>query len=249
MHPFLSTSSYDTGRRLSANPKHRTHAVSLPAAPLVEHYPNLSEKWADGIVHGVGIVAAISGGSVLMTLSILHHGGAGLATATALYALCLIAMLAFSAVYNLTHASRARPFLRKLDEAGIFLMIAGSYTPFTTQRFDDHWAISMTALVWGVALAGVAGKLLTNRIPDKVWTGVYIAFGWLVVVAIKPMIQGVPMAALVLLIVGGLIYTTGALVYHSRLPYRRAIWHTFVVTAAGVHFAAICTGVVLAAPL
>ena len=222
--------------------------MTLTVDHLAEHYANAAEKWADGIVHGVGIVAAISGGSVLMTLSLLHHGGAGLATATALYALCLIAMLAFSAVYNLTHASRARPFLRKLDEAGIFLMIAGSYTPFTTQRFGGHWSVIMTCLVWGVALSGVAGKLLTNKIPDKVWTGVYIAFGWLVVVAIKPLVQGVPMAALVLLIVGGLIYTTGTLVFHSQLPYRRAIWHGFVVAAAGVHFAAICTGVVLAAP-
>jgi len=220
--------------------------VTLTADYLAEHYANAREKWADGIVHGVGIVAAISGGSVLMTLSILHHGGAGLATATALYALCLIAMLAFSAVYNLTHATRARPFLRKLDEAGIFLMIAGSYT---TQRFGAHWSVIMTCLVWGVALSGVAGKLLTNKIPDKIWTGVYIAFGWLVVVAIKPLIQGVPMATLVLLIVGGLIYTTGTLVFHSQLPYRRAIWHGFVVAAAGVHFAAICTGVVMAAPL
>ena len=234
---------------MRANPKHRIPTVTLSAEYLVEHYSNAAEKWADGIVHGVGIAAAISGGSVLMTLSLLHHGGAGLATATALYALCLIAMLAFSAVYNLTHASRARPFLRKLDEAGIFLMIAGSYTPFTTQRFGGHWSVIMTCLVWGVALSGVAGKLLTNRIPDKVWTGVYIAFGWLVVVAIKPLIQGVPMATLVLLIVGGLIYTTGTLVFHSQLPYRRAIWHGFVVAAAGVHFAAICTGVVLAATL
>ena len=216
--------------------------LSLPVEFQVEHYATGAERWADGIVHGVGIDAAISGGSVLMTLAIMG-GGAGLAAATALYALCLIAMLAFSAAYNLTHASRARPFLQKLDEAGIFLMIAGSYTPFTTQRFDAHWAVIMTCLVWGVALAGAAGKLLTNRIPDKVWTGVYIAFGWLVVVAIKPLVQGVPMAALVLLIVGGLIYTTGTLVFHSQLPYRRAIWHGFVVAAAGVHFAAICTGV------
>jgi len=223
--------------------------LSLPAEFQIDHYATRAERWADGIVHGVGIVAAISGGSVLMTLSIVSGGGPGLAAATALYALCLIAMLAFSAAYNLTHASRARPFLRRLDEAGIFLMIAGSYTPFTTQRFGGHWAVSMTTLVWAVALAGVAGKLLTNRIPDKIWTLVYIAFGWLVVVAINPLVHGVPMTALVLLIVGGLIYTTGALVFHSQLPYRRAIWHTFVVTAAGVHFAAICTGVVLAAPL
>jgi len=216
---------------------------------IADHYPSRAEQLADGWVHAVGLAAAVIGGVVLLVLSILNHGGAGLAAVTSLYALCLVAMLAFSAAYNLTHAPRARPFLRKLDEAGIFLMIAGSYTPFTTQRFEGGWSMTMTVLVWTVALGGVFGKLFTSRIPERVWTGIYIAFGWLIVVAIKPLISGVPMATLVLLVAGGLIYTTGAFIFHSNLPYRRAIWHGFVVTAAGVHYAAICIGVVLAAPL
>ena len=219
------------------------------AEEAADHYPSRGEWLADGIVHGVGIAGAAIGGAALLILSFITHGGAGLAAAAGLYALCLVAMLVFSAIYNLTHASGARPILRKLDEAGIFLMIAGSYTPFTTQRFHEAWAIPMTLLVWAVALAGVFGKLFTSRIPERVWTGIYVAFGWLVVVAIKPLVTGVPMATIVLLIIGGLIYTTGTLVFHSRLPYRRAIWHGFVVTAAGVHYAAICIGVVLAAPL
>jgi hemolysin III len=95
----------------------------------------------------------------------------------------------------------------------------------------------------------VVGKLSGARIPDKVWTLLYVAFGWLIVVAIKPLVSGVPMTTLILLVAGGLIYTTGALIYHSRLPYRRAIWHGFVVTAAASHFAAICIGVVLAPPV
>jgi hemolysin III len=223
--------------------------IDLPANYLVEHYPSRAEKLADGWVHAVGIAGAVIGGVVLLVLSALNHGGAGMAAATGLYTLCLVAMLIFSAAYNLTRIHRARPLLRKLDEAGIFLMIAGSYTPFTTQRFEGGWALTMTALVWTVALAGVFGKLFTNRIPDRVWTGLYIAFGWLIVVAIKPLVGGVPMATLVLLVAGGLIYTTGALIFHSNLPYRRAIWHGFVVTAAGAHYAAICIGVVMAAPL
>jgi hemolysin III len=222
--------------------------INLPQF-IADHYPSRAEKLADGWVHAVGLAGAVVGGIVLLILSILNHGGAGLATVTSLYALCLVAMLAFSAAYNLTRPNRARPFLRKLDEAGIFLMIAGSYTPFTTQRFEGGWSTTMTLLVWTVALAGVAGKLLTSRIPERVWTGIYIAFGWLIVVAIKPLVSGVPMATLVLLVIGGLIYTTGAAIFHSNLPYRRAIWHGFVVTAAGVHYAAICIGVVLAAPL
>jgi hemolysin III len=215
----------------------------------VDHYPNRGEKLADGLVHALGLSAAAAGGIVLIVLSVVTGGGPGLAAATGLYSLCLITMLACSTAYNLTKPTRARPFLRRLDEAAIFLMIAGSYTPFTTQRMEGAWAISMTTLVWALALAGVAGKLLTSRLPDRVWTVGYVAFGWVALIALRPLIQGVPVVALVLLIAGGLIYTTGALIFHSRLPYRRAIWHGFVVTAAGAHYAAICAGVVFATTL
>jgi hemolysin III len=215
----------------------------------VDHYPNRGEKLADGVVHGLGLAAAVGGGIVIIALSVLTGGGAGVTVATGLYSLCLVTMLACSTAYNLTNPTRARPFLRRLDEAAIFLMIAGSYTPFTTQRMDGAWAISMTVLVWGLALAGVAGKLFTSRLPDWVWTVGYVAFGWVALIALRPLIQGVPIVALVLLIIGGLIYTTGALIFHSRLPYRRAIWHGFVVTAAGAHYAAICAGVVFATAL
>ena len=223
--------------------------MNLPSLPFSNHYPTRAEKLADGWVHGVGLAAAVAGAIVLIVIALVDGGSAGLLVATGLYCLCLIAMLSFSAIYNLNRAPDAKPILRQLDEAGILLMIAGSYTPFTTQRFEGGWAIGMTALVWTVALAGVVGKLSGARIPDKAWTLLYVAFGWLIVVAIKPLVTGVPMTTLILLVAGGLIYTTGALIYHSRLPFRRAIWHGFVVTAAAAHFAAICIGVVLAAPV
>jgi hemolysin III len=219
------------------------------ADDFTDHYPSRGEKLADGVVHALGLTAAAAGGVVLIVLSFATGGGPGVAVATGLYSLCLIAMLACSTAYNLTKPTRARPFLRRLDEAAIFLMIAGSYTPFTTQRLTGAWAISMTALVWALALAGAAGKLLSPRLPDWVWTVGYVAFGWVALIALRPLIRGVPLAALGLLTAGGLIYTMGALIFHSRLPYRRAIWHGFVVTAAGAHYAAICAGVVLARPL
>jgi hemolysin III len=217
---------------------------------LAVHYPNRAEEVADGVIHGLAIAAAIAGGGALLFWSATSRAAPGLEVATGLYALCLIVMLGCSAAYNLSRSQRARPFLRRLDEAGIFLMIAGSYTPFTTQRFGGGWAVGMTALVWAVALAGVAGKVLAPRLPDKLWTAVYLAFGWLVLIALQPLIQGVTLTALVLLVAGGLIYTSGILIFHSeQLPFRRAIWHGFVVAAAGAHYAAIFTGVVLAAPL
>ncbi len=215
----------------------------------IEHYAHPGEKLADGLVHGLGLAAAGAGGVVLIALSVLSGGGAGLAAATGLYAVCLITMLACSAIYNLTKPTRARPFLRRLDEAAIFIMISGSYTPFTTQRLTGAWAIGMTALVWALAIGGAVGKLFLGRLPDWIWTLVYVGFGWVALIALRPLIQGVPVIALALLAAGGLIYTTGALIYHSRVPYRRAIWHGFVVTAAAAHYAAICAGVVLARPL
>ena len=220
--------------------------MALAAEYDVEHYPTAAEKWADWWVHAVGLAAAIIGGAILVGVAIAS-GRVGMATATGLYALTLVGMLACSAAYNLTHISPARPFLRRLDEAAIFLMIAGCYTPFTTQRFTGGWAIGMTALVWTMAVGGVAAKLLVRRLPDRLWTLFYVAFGWVALIAVRPMIRDVPMGALVLLIAGGLLYTTGTLFFHSRLPFRRAIWHGFVVGGAAIHYAAIATGVVLAA--
>ncbi len=213
---------------------------------LEEHYQSPSEHIADLVVHTVGLTLAAVGGIVLAVLSALN-GGVGVVMATAIYALCLVAMLTASTVYNLTRPCAARPVLRRLDEAAIFLMIAGSYTPFTTQRFEGWWAIGFTLVVWAIAFAGVAAKLVLPRISDAFWSGVYVVFGWIAVIALKPMIDTVHPIALGLLVLGGLIYTAGVFFFISpKLKYRRAIWHGFVVAGAGVHWAAVLVGVVLA---
>ena len=203
---------------------------------------------ADLWVHLIGLGLAGAGGIVLAVLS-AFMGGPGMIAATAIYAVCLIAMLGCSVAYNLTHPCKARPVLRRLDEAAIFLMIAGSYTPFTTQRFEDPvWSIGFTALVWVLALGGVVAKLFAPRLNDVFWSVVYVIFGWLAVVAIQPMVTGVSPIALGLLVAGGLIYTLGCFIFvRQGLPFRRAIWHGFVVAGAGAHYAAVMVGVVFAA--
>lgn len=221
-------------------------AFQLLEEYLVEHYPSRAERLADWWVHAVGLLLAFAGFGALFSYALVK-GELALGIVTSLYAVCLIAMLSCSAAYNLTKPSRARPFLRRLDEAAIFVMIAGSYTPFTSQRLEGAWAWSMTSVVWAIAAAGVAGKLLFPRIPEKLWVLAYVAFGWVAVVAIVPLINGVAMSALILLAVGGLIYTSGALVFlKETLPFRRAIWHGFVVAAATVHYAAVFAGVAVA---
>ena len=213
---------------------------------MVEHYVSPAEKTADLVVHVVGLTLAAVGGVVLAVLAALYSG-VGAVVATAAYALCLVAMLTVSTIYNQTRPCAARPILRRMDEAAIFLMIAGSYTPFTTQRFEGGWAVGFTLLVWAIALAGVVAKLVAPRISDAFWSGVYVLFGWLAVIALKPMMDTVHPIALGLLVAGGLIYTAGVFVFISpQVKFRRAIWHGFVVTGATVHWAAVLVGVVLA---
>lgn len=216
------------------------------AMDMEEHYSTRAEKLADLWVHLVGLIAALVGAGVLATLAGVYSG-IGAMAATLLYSLCLIGMLTASTIYNQTHPCAARPVLRRLDEAFIFLMIAGSYTPITTQRFEGSLSIGFTALVWAIGLGGAFAKMFVPRLSDLFWSGVYVLFGWLIVFAIKPMIDTVSPVALALLVAGGVTYTVGVLFFINRaLKFRRAIWHSFVVAGAGMHWAAILIGVVLA---
>jgi hemolysin III len=207
------------------------------------HYPTAAAKCADLVVHITGLVLALFGGGVLLGMSV-GMGRLSELAAICVYSAGLLAMLGLSTAYNFGKAPW-RPTLRRLDHAGIFLMIAGSYTPFTT-NLGGLWAWGMTAAVWSVALLGVAGKLLLPGLDRRFWVGVYLGLGWLVLVALKPMIDGLSWVALLLLAIGGLLYTTGVVFYvNKRLKFSRAIWHGHVVAAAGAHWAAVLIGVVL----
>jgi hemolysin III len=220
-----------------------TDAAAVPP----RHYPTPAAKCADLVVHLTGLVLALFGGGLMLGLAVAA-GGAGKIAAAGVFAAGLLAMLAFSTAYNFGKAPW-RPLLRRLDHAGIFLMIAASYTPFTTQVLQGAWAWGMTAAVWTIALLGVAGKLLLPGLGRKVWIGVYLAFSWLVVVALQPMAAALSLAGLILLAVGGLAYTTGVVFYvQKRFKYARAVWHGHVIAGAGAHWAAVLVGVVLTSP-
>jgi hemolysin III len=208
------------------------------------HYPTRAEKLADVWVHGIGL--AVFSIAVLTLLGLAAwQGGYGMAGVIAIYAICLLTMIACSMAYNLAENSKRKSLLRRFDHAAIFLMIAGTYTPFTTLRLDGAWSIGMTILIWTIAIIGVLGKLFLPQVSKKIWVLLYIAMGWLAVVAMGPLVSGVPLAAVILLAIGGALYTVGVPFYTwQSLPFRRAIWHGFVLTAAGVHYAAVMTGVV-----
>lgn len=211
---------------------------------LAEHYPNRAEHWADGIVHAVGLAAALIGGGVLVAYALMHRG-VPMATASAIYAMCITAMLAASAVYNLTKPSQARRLLRRLDEAAIFLMIAGSYTPFTIKLLPPEFAVSITGAIWIAALAGAAGKVFWTHLSDKAWCLIYLAFGWLAVLILGPAVPTLPPLAIGLLVMAGVVYSGGVLLYlNHALPFRRALWHACVILGAAGHYGAVLIGLV-----
>lgn len=209
------------------------------------HYPSLSERYADLIVHIIGLALALFGGGMALGLAV-SHGLLGRVAAVSVYALGFIAMLAFSMAYNFAKPNW-QPFLRRLDHAGIFLMIAASYTPFTTQALSGGWAYGMSVAVWTLAGVGILAKLLLPGLGKGFWVPLYLILGWLVVIAIKPMTEATPLAAMILLAAGGVVYSVGTIFYMmKRLKFRRAIWHGHVLAGAGVHYAAVLVGVVLA---
>jgi hemolysin III len=212
---------------------------------LAEHYPTRVEKTADGLVHAIGILAALIGGGVLVAVALTNRG-VPMATASALYALCLMAMLAASAVYNLSKPNQKRRILRRIDEAAIFLMIAGSYTPFTVKLLPPEFALFATVAIWAAALAGAAGKVLWPRLSDRAWCVIYLAFGWLAVLVLGPAAPTLPPLAIGLLVVAGVTYSAGVLLYlNHALPFRRALWHACVVLGAAGHYGAVLVGLVL----
>lgn len=216
------------------------------AIPPRQHYPTPGARRADLVVHLIGLSLALVGGAILIALAVSAHR-VSLVVGVSVYTAGAIAMLALSTAYNFARASR-QPLLHRLDRAGIFLMIAGSYTPFTTQNLTGAWAWGMTAAVWTLAGLGALGQVFTPRLDRRIWVALYLALGWIVVIALKPIMDHTAWIAMVLLAVGGLLYSTGVFFYlNRRLKFARAIWHGHVVAAAGVHWTAVLIGVVLVA--
>ena len=194
---------------------------------------------ADAVVHAIGLVAAGVGAVVLLGF-VLHGGAYGALPAVALYTLGLFVMLGCSCAYNLAPASPRKERLRQFDQAGIFLMIAGTYTPFTTLSLGGPWAIGLTSFVWLAAIAGAGLKLFFPRRFDRLTIAAYLALGWAGGIAVAPLLDALGVTTLALIAVGGVLYSVGV-IFHlaERLPFQAAIWHGFVVAAAGVHYAAV----------
>lgn len=202
--------------------------------------PSAAEVTADGIVHALGVGLGLPAAIALVAWTALRAGNR--VAPIAIYAAGLCAMFLCSAAYNVLRQSPRRAWLRRFDHAAIFAMIGGTYTPFTVLQLEGLWSTGLTAVIWSIAGLGITAKLVQPRWIEPLSVGLYLALGWIGVVAIGPFVDGLEPATLTLLGAGGLVYTVGVVFFlWQRLPFHNAIWHAFVLVAAGLHYVAVAT--------
>jgi hemolysin III len=209
------------------------------------------EQIADRYIHLAGLAAALIG-SIVLVATAAERARALIIVSVAVYGIGLVCMIGASALYNFSHdfsdPSRRKEWFRRLDHAAIFLMIAGTYTPFVLVRMGGAWGFGIASVVWLGAITGITLKLLYPSRLEGISTGLYLALGWVIIVAPGQLLAALSLPALIMLALGGLLYCLG-IIFHlwRQLPYHNAIWHGFVLGAAGCHWVAIFNGVVLAA--
>lgn len=205
-----------------------------------------AELVADGIVQGTAVAGALVGGVALLWAA-TDHTGPGEYAAAVLYVVSLLAVLTISLIYNLWPISPTKWLLRRFDHAAIYLLIAGSYTPFLAQLKDAAVGWMVAAVVWGGAVIGMALKLFLPGRLDRLAVLFCLAIGWSGVAVADHLFGVLPPAAITLLAAGGIAYSLGTVffIWHS-LPFQTALWHGFVVIGATLHFAAVTDLLVVA---
>lgn len=196
-----------------------------------------AELWADGIIHVIGVSLAVSG-AVVMLWYFAAHTAPALYLAALVYVLSLVAALTISAVYNIWPVSPVKQFLRRFDHSMIYVLIAGTYTPFIMKMGEGSgWHL---AIVWLLAACGILLKLLLPGRFDRLAIGLYLALGWSGVLIIDQLLQFLSLPVVSLIAAGGIIYSLGV-IFHvwERLRFQNAIWHGFVVAGAALHYGAV----------
>lgn len=207
---------------------------------------SLAETIVDAAVHIVGLVVAIAAGSILLTLAQLGTAQDEFPSLI-VYVATLIVVLGVSLAYNLSPVSPLKHYLARLDQAAIFLFIAGSYTPFLAVLGGTSAGIVMMCLVWGASLIGVALKLIVPERFGRIAIALYLAIGWSGILVFQSLGQALPSSTLWLLLAGGITYSAG-IIFHvwERLRFQNALWHVFVVAGASLHLWAVIDCMVIA---
>lgn len=198
-----------------------------------------AEELASGLASALGVVLSAAGLAV-MVFRAREHGTAVHVASAAVFGCSLLASYGASACYHLAKNPERKRFLRQVDHAAIFLLIAGTYTPFTLVALRGAWGWSLFAAVWGLALFGILFEDALRRRRRALSIGLYLLMGWTAVAALKPLSAALPLGGFVLLIAGGLAYTFGTILYGlHRVPFAHLWWHLVVLAGSALHFFAV----------
>ena len=199
------------------------------------------EELTNSISHGIGLLAAIFGTPILIVHAV-RHGEAGYLVGTSIFTATMILLYLASTLYHgLPHKSPLKKPFRVIDHSVIYLLIAGTYTPFTLGVLHGAWGWTMFGLIWGLAAIGITLKVFRKLGHPVISTGLYLVMGWLILIAIAPLYRILPTAGLLWLIAGGISYTAGVAFYvtDGRLRYGHSIWHLFVLGGTACHYFAV----------
>lgn len=200
---------------------------------------HLREEFASALTHGLGATVALAGGAVLITLAALHGDGWQLG-ASIVFGVALLLLYIASTLYHAIQHPVAKGRLKVFDHCAIYVLIAGTYTPFTLIGLRGPVGWWMFAIIWALALAGVIFKLFYTGRFKKLSTFIYVAMGWLILVAAKPMFAALDGWTMFWLIAGGVFYTMGTIFYHRpSMRYSHAVWHLFVLAGSICHYIAV----------
>jgi hemolysin III len=199
-----------------------------------------SEESANSVSHGLGLVAALAASPFLIAHAV-RRGSAGYIVGASVFAATMLLLYLASTLYHALLPGKAKRAFRVIEHCAIYLLIAGTYTPFTLGVLRGAWGWTLFGLVWGLAAAGVMLKLFDKMSHPVVSTGYYLLMGWLIVIAIYPLYTSLPASGLIWLIAGGLAYTVGVgfFAMGSRLRYGHFIWHLFVMAGTACHYFAV----------
>jgi hemolysin III len=200
---------------------------------------SVAEEVAHSVSHGIGIVLAIVGLAVLVPRAALHGSPLDL-TAAWVFGVTLILLYVASTLYHAIPVARAKRVLRVIDHSSIYLLIAGTYTPFTLGPLIGPWGWSLLAVVWTGAIGGILWKMVALGRAPIVSVLLYVGMGWSVLVAFRPLVERLPQGGLLLLVSGGLCYTLGLIFFAWKsLRYHHFIWHLFVLAGSVCHYFAV----------
>jgi hemolysin III len=198
------------------------------------------EEIANSISHGVGLVAAVAGTPFLI-LHGIELGKPGYLVGVVIFAATMVALYLSSTLYHSFRPGRLKHIFRIIDHSAVYLLIAGTYTPFTLGVLYGAWGWTLLGLIWGFALTGVALKMLRRMSHPIISTILYLLMGWLIIIAADPLFTRLPVSGISWLVAGGLAYTAGTIFFvaDSRLRFAHFIWHLFVITGTTCHYFAV----------